>query len=117
MRRRYTHLQTGEEYVPIPDAVCIEETERGVRLRLRSGRDEWFPKAHVVECHDGWFIKKWLADKRRSGRWDRVSSATRVAHVEVWLLPFFLFFSLLWLGAVEVWCNTRSGVLAATHER
>jgi len=125
MRRRYTHLQTGEEFVPIPEAVCIEETEKGVRLRLKSGREEWFPKAHVVHCDDGWFIKRWLADKRRAEHTKRQIDTScmrpRAAYIAQDLMLLVLAFGLALatgLGFVEAHCNmlplTRR---ALQHER
>jgi len=62
----FTLRSTGEQYVRLHVLRYLESTDTGTRLQLRSGAVEWFPSAHIA-CHSGrWYIKRWLADKRRA---------------------------------------------------
>jgi len=55
------------EWVHAPGAEAVRTTDRGVLLRLRSGREEWFPLSGAMPSPDGdgWLIAGWIATQRR----------------------------------------------------
>lgn len=100
----------------MPEAQEVRRSETGgILLRLKSGREEWFPLKHVVHTEQGWFMKQWLYEER-TGAGKRVDTTNmkprarrRAGSADTGLVLFtvFLGISLLWCGVLEVACRSR----------
>jgi len=110
------HDQSRTEWVHAPEAELLRETERGVQLRLKSGREEWFPRSAVTysPATGFWFIAKWLVEKRRRQVVDTSAMRPRTASITQDLLFMVVAFGLalaIGLGFVQAHC----GVLMDLH--
>lgn len=76
-----------KDWIPAPEAELVRRTEKGILLRLRSGREEWFPRSGVVQTDEGWFVAGWLAESRRKSKVDTSCMRPRAGST---LLPLLL---------------------------
>ena len=91
-----------KDWIPAPEAELVRRTEKGILLRLRSGREEWFPRSGVVQTDEGWFVAGWLYESRRKSKVDTSCMRARGGCAEGWFLVLVLLLTCTWISIVQV---------------